>query len=309
MKRRALVTGAAGFVGKYLCEHLVSCGWEVRRTDLSANPGNTDYYRCDICDREQLQVLFEWAGDCTHVFHLAALTFVPDSIRNPQLAVNVNLGGTIAVAEAMQQCVPEARLLYIASAEVYGPPVTLPITEDHPLNPANPYAIAKAAADHYCAFLHKSHALDVVRVRPFNHSGPGQIDSFVLSAFAHQIARMESGAVPPVLHVGNLAARRDFSHVSDVVRAYERIAEAGEAGEAYNVCSGQARAIQDAVDGFLELANTEIEVRVDPERLRAVDVAEFRGSHAKVSADTGWQPQLSFDDLMASLLDYWRGKE
>ena len=177
------------------------------------------------------------------------------------------------------------------------------------MNPKNPYAISKAAADHYCGFLHEAGALDVVRVRPFNHAGAGQPDVFVLSNFARQVAGIESGRLAPVLRVGNLDARRDFSHVSDVVRAYEAIALQGEAGEVYNVCSGQAPRIHDAVDKLLQLCRVAIRVEPDPSRLRTVDVSEVRGSHEKLKARTGWQPELSFERVLLDLLNHWRQQE
>jgi len=308
MKQRALVTGAEGFVGRILCAHLTAQGWEVAGCDRCG--GDTaDRRVCDITDLDQVHALFDWAGQVTHVFHLAALTFVPDAVKDPAAAVKVNLEGTIHVASALRDHAPDARLVYVGSSEVYGPPKTLPIDEDHPLNPASPYAIAKAAADQYCAFFHKETAANVVRVRPFNHSGPGQSDRFVLSSFARQIAGIETGRLPPSLEVGDLTAARDFLHVSDVVRAYERLAMAGNAGEAYNVCSGRSWPIQEALDRLLRLSGADVKVTTDPGRLRKVDIPEMRGSHEKLTRDTGWTPRISFDSLLGDLLEYWRARE
>ena len=192
---------------------------------------------------------------------------------------------------------------------MYGPPTELPIREEHPLNPQNPYAISKAAADSYCAYYHKSTGYAVVRMRPFNHSGPGQSDQFVLSSFARQIARAEAGLSEPIVRVGNLDARRDFLHVDDVVRAYELAALEGIPGEAYNIASGKAVSIRDALQMLLGMATTELAVEPASERLRPVEVPEISGSAEKLESATGWQPQKTVETLLADVLDYWRARK
>ncbi|HPO12619.1 MAG TPA: GDP-mannose 4,6-dehydratase [Candidatus Hydrogenedentes bacterium] len=303
MTRRALITGGAGFAGRVLHDYLTRQGWETVRCDCMASPG---VLSCDITDANQVDAVFQQAGGITHVFHLAAIAFVPTANRDPAAAMNVNLIGAIRIAEAMRQHAPAARLLSIASAEVYGRPISLPITETHPLNPVNPYAISKAAADFYCAYLHEGHKVDVVRVRPFNHAGPGQSDQFVLSSFARQIAEIEAGQRTPVVKVGNLRAARDFLHVNDVVRAYELIALRGHSGEAYNICSGAARTIQDALNLLIQMSPKSIVVEEDPERFRPVDVPEVTGSHAKLTEHTGWTPQIPFEEILSDILNAWR---
>lgn len=303
----ALVTGAEGFVGQTLCAHLSAHGWEVRGSVLRDPPPGR-YFACDITDRVEVERMMTWASGVTHVFHLAALTFVPDSLQDPALAMTANLVGTIHLASAMKTHLPNARLIYVGSADAYGAPETLPVSEDHPLRPDNPYSISKAAADQYCGYLCKASPADIVRMRPFNHSGPGQLDRFVLSNFARQIAVIEAGNAEPVLRVGNLSAARDFSHVSDVVRAYELAALHGRPGEVYNVCSGQSRTIQAALDTLLSLSKTPIRVEVDEARLRPVDVKDIRGTHEKLTAHTGWKPKIPFEMLLADLLGYWRSR-
>jgi len=306
---RALVTGAAGFVGTILSAHLRKQGWAVTCSDHHVpQGGGADWFACDISDAAQIDQMVAWAGSVTHVFHLAAVTFVPEAGRNPSGAFNVNLLGTVHVAEAVARHAPDARLIYVSTAEVYGHPQFLPITESHPLDPTNPYAISKAAADQYCAYLNHV-GRDVVRVRPFNHTGPGQSDLFVLSSFARQIAQIESGKLPPVLQVGNIEAARDFSHVGDVVRAYECLALKGVSGEVYNVCSGHAVTVRDALDQLLALAQTDIRIEVQPERMRPVDVPCAYGSYEKLARDTGWRPEIPFERLLAELLEFWRARE
>jgi GDP-4-dehydro-6-deoxy-D-mannose reductase len=305
MSLRALVTGANGFVGQALTAHLRRNGWTVCGA-VHGVPADCDQLPCDVRDPEQVDRLFRWAGDVTHVFHLAAVAFVPEANRDPARTFEINLNGTVRVVEALLDRAPRARLVFIGSSGVYGPPQSLPVTEDHSLNPQNVYDISKAAADQYVAYAQKARSLDAVRMRAFNHSGPGQDPEFVLPNFARQIARIEAGLDEPVLRVGNLDARRDFSHVDDVVRAYELAALHGRSGAAYNVCSGKACAVREALERLLALSRASIEVEVDPARLRPIDVPEVVGSHERLTADTGWTPKVPFDRLMEDLLQYWR---
>ena len=305
MSGRALITGAEGFVGRTLHRYLRRQGWEVLG---AANRGQeaAGLIPCDITRPDDVEGLFERARNITHVFHLAAVTFIPESQRDPTHAMIVNVQGTIHLLQALEANAPHACFVYIGSSDVYGPPERLPIDETHPLNPVNPYAISKAAADHFCAFFQRSTDIDVIRMRPFNHSGPGQPSDFVLSSFARQVARIEAGMDPPVLRVGNLSAARDFCHVDDVVRAYELAALEGTPGEAYNVCSGEAHRIQEAIDILRSKAAVPIDIEVDPDRLRPVDVPQSYGSYAKLAQATGWRPEISFETLVKDLLTYWR---
>ena len=303
MKRRALVTGAGGFVGTRLTRHLESQGWEVVR---SGHPAVDGILPCDFQDDNAVRALIANSGPLTHVFHLAAMAFVPDAERDPVRAMDVNLNGTIRLCSALRDLASPPRLIFIGSSEIYGPPQALPMTEDHPISPANTYAISKAAADHYCAYLSRIRVLDIVRMRPFNHAGPGQADSYVLSSFARQIAEIEAGMRAPVLETGNLEAARDFLHVDDVLRAYEAAALHAPGGQAFNVCSGQAQRIQSALDQLLAMSSAAIEVRHDPARMRPSDVPEVYGSSAKLTEMTGWRPEITFETLLRDLLDYWR---
>ncbi len=309
MRKRALVTGADGFVGGILCRHLAQSGWDVRSAVLREPLTPASEFRCDVTDFDQVDAVIDWASPVDVIFHLAALTFVPDSIQHPRRTMRVNVEGTMNLLEACHTRVPQSRFLFVSTSEIYGPPIQLPISEDHPLNPQNPYAISKAAADSYCAFFHNGTGYDVVRMRPFNHSGPGQSDQFVLSSFARQIARAEAGKAEPIVGVGNLDARRDFLHVNDVVRAYERAALHGVAGEAYNIASGKTVSIRDALEMLLGMSTAKIAVEPEPERLRPVEVLEVAGSSEKLTAATGWQPELPVEALLGDILNYWRAQE
>ena len=306
MSKAALVTGADGFVGRRLCTRLRAAGWTVHQADRQ---GRDDTHACDVTDRAALEVLLEALPDLTHVFHLAAMTFVPAASAHPVQAMLVNYGGSLNLAQALLARGRPVRLVFIGSADAYGPPEYLPIDEAHPLRPVNPYAISKAAADQALDWLHRAHGLDVVRMRPFNHAGPTQEGDFVLASFARQVAAIATGAAEePVVRTGNLDAARDFSHVDDVIEAYLLAAEHGAAGMVYNVCSGAAQRVGDALDRLIEFSGCAIRVERDPARYRPVDVPEVRGSHARLSEATGWEPQRSFDTLLKELFDAWRAR-
>jgi GDP-4-dehydro-6-deoxy-D-mannose reductase len=300
---RVLVTGADGFVGQKLCGLLEEKGHDVVRSTIVERRG---WITCDFNSQEQIHSLVEQAGAITHTVHLAAHTFVPESIRLPHETINVNLNGTIHLVQALSRQHPECTLLFVGSSEVYGTPQQLPIDETHPLNPGNPYAISKGAADQYCQFVSASDGLPIIRVRPFNHSGPGQPDSFVLSSFAHQIARIEKGKQDPKIYVGNLEGARDFSHVADVVQAYVRLLDKGTAGDVYNVASGASHTIQEALDYFLDQSTEDITIEVDPDRYRPTAVKEIRGDSSKLRQATGWNATRSFHVILDDLLEYWR---
>lgn len=305
MNRRVLVTGANGFVGGYLCRELADHGYDV--VCGVSGPGALPWpsWEFDLADAASVDELVAWAGKIDGVVHLAAIAYLLEAAKSPAGVMDVNLAGTIRLIDSVQRRAPGVRIVFVGSGEAYGKPERLPVTEDHPLRPGNPYAISKAAADQYCAYAAAT-GVNVVRARPFNHSGAGQPDGVVLSSFSKQIAEMEAGLRAPVMRVGNLEAIRDFSHVRDVVRAYRLLLEQGRAGEAYNVCSGQSYRIKDLLDGLLGLTKVRVTVETDPARMRVVDVPEIRGSHAKLTAETEWKPTISMQELLQELLDYWR---
>jgi len=304
-ERTALVTGASGFVGRRLCDRLNADGWTVRGLVFPEDAKDDSERRSNIGDQQDLREGIAWAGPITHVFHLAAVTFVPTSAKSPALTMDVNLTATVNLLHALTE-LPSVRTIFVGSASCYGVPESLPITEDHPLAPTEPYGISKAAADAYCRYAHRALGIDVVAARPFNHSGPGQSDAFVISSFARQIVEIENGQRDNVLRTGDLTARRDFSHVDDVIDAYVRLAEKGKSGEAYNVCAANSYSAGDVLDGLRSRSNATIDVQPDPDRMRPVDIPEVVGSHEKLTTDTGWKPQRNFDTLLDEVLEYWR---
>jgi len=301
---RALITGAAGFVGQRLAAHLVANSWEVVACDVPGIPG--DHTPLDLADPKSIDHAVDISGIVTHVFHLAAITFVPDSAANPAHTFDVNTTGTVRLLQTLLKRRPQVRVINVSTSEVYGAPAYLPVDEAHPMAPVNPYAISKQASDALGRWMHRHQGLDVVTMRPFNHSGPGQSEKFVLSSFAKQTAEIMAGRHEPTLNVGNLEVARDFLHVDDVVRAYELAALKGDSGAVYNIASGQAYLLHDVVSHLITRSGKRIEVRVDEARYRPSHVPELRGSHDALTEATGWTPETSFEALLDALLAYWQ---
>ena len=312
---RILITGAGGFVGRHLSAHISRVQPRARLTGTTFFPGETvhealaDQQRIDLKDDEQaLDLLARCRPDA--IYHLAAQAFVPRSFEDPWETLENNIRAQLNIIKACLELDIRPRLLIVSSAEIYGAvePGQLPMNEETAIRPTNPYSVSKVAQDMLALQYFLSHDLPIMRARPFNHIGPGQNDRFVAPAFALQIAAIEEGGREAVLYVGNLSARRDFTDVRDIVRAYHMIAEKGKPGEAYNIASGLAHSIRHLLDTLLGLSEIDIEVRVDPSRLRPVDVPEIRGDASKLRRDTGWAPELTFHDALRDVLADCRGR-
>ncbi len=296
--RKALVTGAHGFVGRHLVAHLEASGDQVTGVDRATDG-------LDITDAGGVEsMVAEVAPEV--IYHLAGWADVGGSWRSPVAAFRANAEGTLNVLSAAAAAGVE-RVVAVSSADVYGKvtPAELPLTEDSPLRPASPYAASKVAADYLGLQAWLGNGLPVLRVRAFNHLGPGQTDQFVAPALASRIARAERDG-GEVLPIGDLSARRDFTDVRDVVRAYRLLAEHGEPGEVYNVCSGVDLAVQDLADQLLAHAKVPLRFETDPKLLRPVELPVLRGSHDRLTAATGWQPEVSIEQTLVDLLDDWR---
>jgi GDP-4-dehydro-6-deoxy-D-mannose reductase len=293
---RAFVTGGTGFVGPWLVRHLEEAGDEV----IVAG------HDVDVTDAKALDAAVADAAP-EAVYHLAALANVAESWEAPARTFEVNAVGTLHLLEAARRVEPRPRVLLVGSAEVYGvvSPDQLPITEDTPLRPVTPYAASKVAAEYLGLQAHLGHGLAVVRARSFNHVGPAQAGSFVVADLARRIAEAERTG-SRALRVGNLSARRDFTDVRDVVRAYRLLVERGEPGQAYNVCSGRDLAIEDLAGRLLALAGADLALETDPALVRPVDVPVLRGDNARIRAATGWEPRIDLDDTLRDVLDHWR---
>lgn len=263
-------------------------------------------FPCDLTDTLTTLEMFERIPPPTHIVHLAAMTFLPDAEKNPDRVIDANVGGVTNLLAAAAANELDARILFASSCQAYGPPQSLPITEDHPLRPDHVYGISKRMAEDTCRAMIRHEGLDIVIARPFNHTGPGHRPEFSLAGFARQIARIEAGLDEPMLHVGNLESRRDYLDVRDVVAAYVLMLENGESGESYNVCRGASERMRDMLDALLRLAGASIAVRPDPSRMRSMDIPNLYGSAKKLHARTGWEPRIPVNRMLEDLLNYWR---
>lgn len=292
---RALVTGADGFVGTHLVAWLLAEGDDVVENAT------------DITDRDALIAAFTEAAPDV-VYHLAAQADVGASWSTPVETLRVNVEGTLNVLDAARLA-GATRVAVVTSADIYGPvtEAELPLTEQQPLRPVSPYAASKAAADMLCVQAGLGHGFDVIRIRAFNHLGPGQSDLFVASALASRIARAEHTG-ETTIRVGNLEARRDFTDVRDVVRAYRALMGGGQTGEAYHVCSGTDRSVRELADILVSLSSADITLETDPDLMRPVDLKVLQGDNTKISTDTGWSPSIPIEQTLEDLLEFWRGK-
>ncbi len=317
---RCFVTGIGGFAGLHLAAALLADGHDVTgtvtgragRAPLRAlaarHPGFAPERLAvvDVSDRAAVARALAAAAP-ERIFHLAAVAFAPHAEADPARAFAVNVLGTVYVLDAARTVAPAARVLVAGSAEAYGAigRADLPVGETTPLKPVNLYGVSKAAADLVAFERWWTSECPVIRVRAFNHTGPGQRPDFVCSDFARQIARIEAGLAPPVLRVGDLKAERDFSDVRDIVRGYTLLAERGTPGEAYNLCAGVATSVGAIVEMLAAESGAAIQCREERGRLRAHEVPTVVGSAARAAA-LGWSAAIPLRQTLRDLLQSWR---
>lgn len=306
---RVLITGSSGFVGRHLIRHLQQATtWKLY--GLSRHPSTAEHIEFIHADLLDLATVKKAVGTIRPdiIFHLAGQASVADSFHDPAATLQNNIFGQLHLLEAVRSTRLDPLIVVVGSNEVYGMihPEDLPIDEETPLRPANPYAVSKAAQDMLALQYHLSYSLRIVRMRPFNHIGPGQDERFVVPGLARQIALIEAGMQEPVLRVGNLEARRDFTDVRDIVRAYHLAALHGVPGEVYNLGSGQPLAIRQLLEIMLEQSSVQIEIVVDPERVRPVDVPLVVCDASRFRHHTGWQPEIPIRQTLADVLAEWR---
>ena len=312
---RVLITGITGFVGSYMTEYALAHGaevfgsmrWRSKTENIDHLRARVGLIECDLRDLSSARNLLE-ISEPTHVVHLAAQSFVGASWKAPAETLFTNITAQVNLLEAIRGLKITPRFLAIGSSEEYGlvHPDELPIKETNPLRPLSPYAVSKVTQDMMGYQYFKSYGLPIIRTRAFNHEGPRRADVFVTSNFAKQVAEIEAGRQPVIL-VGDLKPRRDYSDVRDIVRGYWTLLERGEPGEVYNLCSGRSWAIQQVLDFLLERSRIKgITVRPDPARMRPSDVMELEGDPGKIERATGWKVEIPFERTLTELLDYWR---
>ena len=313
---RVLITGITGFVGSHLADYALKLGTEVVGSiRWRSKTENIDHLRSritliesDLRDLSSVQALLA-AADPDYAVHLAAQSFVGASWQAPAETLHTNTVSQVNLLEAIRGRRKKPRVLVIGSSEEYGLTYEdeLPLKETNPLRPLSPYAVSKVAQDLMGYQYWKSYGLPIVRSRAFNHEGPRRGDVFVTSNFAKQIAEIEAGLREPMVYVGNLEARRDYSDVRDIVRGYWLLLERGELGEVYNLCSGRSWMIQEVLDFLLRQAKvTGITVKEDPARLRPSDVPNLLGDASKIRKALGWKPEIPFEQTLLDTLEYWR---
>lgn len=309
---RIFVTGATGFAGSHLVESLLAQGHQVfalthLATSQQALPEHPKLQGIDgdLLDLTSLKTAVLQAQPDV-VYHLAGQASPGRSWQNPALTIAINTGGTANLLEAVV-AYGRPRVVVVTSAEIYGAvsEADLPLTENTWPHPRHPYGVSKYAASQLTAVYAERYDLPVVEARPFNHIGPRQALGFVVPDFASQLAAIKLGQKPPTISVGNLEARRDFTDVRDVVRAYQTLAEKGNPGQGYLICSGQAVAIHYLLNALIDAADLTVEIIYDPERMRPSDTPCLYGSHAKITADTGWRPEIHLRQSLNDAYQDW----
>lgn len=309
---RALITGASGFAGRWLVRACAQAGDEVialsrRETVRLAGDaqGAVTEVSVDLRDAEAVRAAVARARPDV-VYHLAALSSVGRSWESPAQTLSENTATAVNVLEALRLQAPGARVVWVSTCEVYGVPDALPLAESAPIQPANPYAVSKASAEMLAAVYARAHDLEIIRVRPFSHSGPGQRPIFLLASLTRQAAEGRRAGVSELTIVtGNPDTRRDFTDVRDVVRAYRLLAEHAPAG-VYNVSTGASISAAEQVALLGEvIAPIAISHEVDPARVRASEVMDLRGDHAALTAATGWEPEIPLRQTMAEAVAWW----
>lgn len=307
---RSLIIGGAGFVGNYLVRHLLNLQHEVIVTKIPMEEARFEraaVYDLDILDKDAVATLLEKTAPDL-IFHLAAQSSVSMSWKNPQQTIDVNVKGSVNVLDGLRRIEKKTRILLVGSGEEYGQvfPEEIPVCESNPLRPGNIYAATKACQNMIGGIYAAAYGMDIVMVRAFNHIGPDQSPVFVAADFCRQAALIEAGMQEPVIKVGNLEAKRDFTDVRDVVHAYALLAERGHAGETYNIGSGHAVSIGDVLKLILKQSAADIQIEVDEKKLRPVDVPVMEADIRKVGCDIGWKGEIRLEQTIKDMMEYWR---
>ncbi len=317
---KVLITGITGFTGSHLAEYLfkekkaqiygtVIKRWQDDLQNIEHFLDKINLIECDIRDFTAITNALE-KSEPDYIFHLAAQSFVPTSWNMPSETITTNIVGELNLFEAVRKLKLDPVIQIACSSEEYGLVYEkeVPISENNPLRPLSPYAVSKIGQDFLGYQYFKSYGIKVIRTRAFNHTGPRRGEVFVCSTFAKQIAEIEKEKKPPVIKVGNLDAKRDFTDVRDMVSAYALAVEKCQPGEAYNICSGKTISIKEILNKLVSLSikKDEIKIEKDPERLRPSDVMVLQGDYSKFKTQTGWEPKISIDQTLNDLLDWWR---
>jgi GDP-4-dehydro-6-deoxy-D-mannose reductase len=311
---KSLITGCAGFAGSHLADYLLGRGEQViglvtvdeERANIRHIEKQLEIVHGDVRDSDRMREVLQSTRP-QRIYHLAAFSSPAESLENPELTYQVNFTGTLNLLAAWLRVGIDCRFLLVSSAEVYGivPKEKLPMHEELDLRPVNPYAGSKAAAEILALQFFQAYGLPIIRVRPFNHTGPRQSSKFVCSKFARQVAEINLGARPPTIVAGNIHVTRDFSDVRDIVRGYCDLLERGEPGEVYQLSSGRAISIEAILQTLASFAPKPVEVLTDKSLIREGEAAEVWGNYSKAKRAVGWEPQRALTDTLRQLELYW----
>jgi GDP-4-dehydro-6-deoxy-D-mannose reductase len=314
---KSLITGCAGFAGSHLAEYLLGKGEEVialvgpeeGQANIQEIAVHLQAARADLRDYDSVLEVLQLSKP-QRIYHLAAFSSPAKSFENPEMTYQVNFMGTLNLLSAWLRVGMDCRFLLVSSAEVYGivPREKLPLREEMELRPVNPYAGSKAAAEILALQFFRSYGLPIVRVRPFNHTGPRQSSEFVCSKFARQVAEIDLGVRPPTILAGNIHVIRDFSDVRDIVRGYGDLLESGAPGEVYQLCSGHPASIESILQTVISFASRPVQVSVDESLIREQEAAEVWGDYSKARLAVGWEPRHELADTLRALKLYWEAR-
>lgn len=300
---KILITGIGGFVGPYLKKLFEENNHEVFGIERTKKNDESAIFYGDILDERFIEISLREAQP-DYIAHLAGFSSVRNSFDGSELCMKVNVQGTENILKAAKKQKKRPRILTVTSAEVYGEPKFIPITEEHPLNPSSPYGKSRLEQEKLIGTY--TNDLEIVIVRSFNHTGPGQKPNFVIPNFIQQIVEIEKGQKDPQLSVGNLSAIRDFTDVRDVVRAYHLALQKGKSGEKYNICSGTGYGIQEILDYLIQNSQCHISVQQDENRIRPSDIPKLIGSNMKFTLNTGWKPTINLWQTLNDMLHWFR---
>lgn len=306
MKGKVLIFGIGGFVGRYLANEFLNHGYSVYGSDMNNNgtlPMRVKFYEANLLDAGSVHTVVQKTSP-DMIINLAAISSVGQSWSIPQTTMSVNVIGALNIMEAAKRCNPMPKVMFIGSSEEYEVS-DKPLNESTPLNANNPYGISKVAQEQFAQMYSKNFGLQIYCVRSFNHTGVGQRDSFVLPSFCKQAAEIEKSGKPGVIEVGNLAVKRDFSHVKDIVKAYRMIIESDDSSIIYNVGSGQAFSLRELLNYIVGLSGVDIQIKVDPKKFRPTDQPMVCCDYTLIKSRLGWEPKYSVFDALKEMYEFF----
>lgn len=306
MKGKVLIFGIGGFVGRYLANEFLNHGYSVYGSDMNNNgtlPMRVKFYEANLLDAGSVHTVVQKTSP-DMIINLAAISSVGQSWSIPQTTMSVNVIGALNIMEAAKRCNPMPKVMFIGSSEEYEVS-DKPLNESTPLNANNPYGISKVAQEQFAQMYSKNFGLQIYCVRSFNHTGVGQRDSFVLPSFCKQAAEIEKSGKPGVIEVGNLAVKRDFSHVKDIVKAYRMIIESDDSSIIYNVGSGQAFSLRELLNYIVGLSGVDIQIKVDPKKFRPTDQPMVCCDYTLIKSRLGWKPEYSVFDALKEMYEFF----